>query len=169
MNPSKQEAPLNIIIVGAGIGGLATALGLRREGHNVRIFEKSKFGNEVGAAIVLPANIYSLLKRLGVDPEEHGSNTEDIRSFYTMKGDLMFEKDLTGYRGAARLIHSVDLHEALKGAAMAQGVQINLASPIKSVDPTAGFVTLNNGQSITADVVIGADDIRSVIRKFIIP
>jgi len=169
MYPSKQDSPLNIVIVGAGIGGLAAALGLRRQGHNVRILEKSKFGNEVGAAIVLPANIYGLLKRLGIDPEEHGSNTEDIRSFHTMKGDLMFVRDMTGYRGAARLIHRVDLHKALKGAALAQGVQINLASPVESVDPDAGSVTLSNGQSITADVVIGADGIHSVARKFIVP
>jgi salicylate hydroxylase len=169
MYPSKQESPLNIIIVGAGIGGLAAGLGLRRHGHKIRIFEKSKFGNEVGAAVVLPVNIYSLLKRLGIDPEEHGSNTENIRCMYTMKGELTFELDLTGYGGTARLIHRVDLHEALKGAAMAQGVEINLDSPVESVDPAEGSVTLGNGQRIMADVVIGADGIHSVVRKFIVP
>ncbi len=167
MDPIKQESPLNIIIVGAGIGGLAAGLGLRRQGHNVRIFEKSKFGNEIGAAVALPVNVHTLLKRLGVDPEEHGSNTEDIRTFYTRKGDIVYQSDLTGYNGAARLMHRVDLHEALKGAAVAQGVQISLASRVESVDPEEGSITLSNGQSMTADVVIGADGIHSVARKFI--
>jgi 2-polyprenyl-6-methoxyphenol hydroxylase-like FAD-dependent oxidoreductase len=167
MSVSQDNSPLNVVVVGAGIGGLAAALGLSREGHNVRIFEKSKFANEVGAAIVLPPNVYKVLKKLGVNPEDHGSNTEDIRSVYTMTGDLLYENDLTRYGGAARLIHRVDLHEALKGAALAEGVQIELDSPVESVDPTAPSVTLRNGQNIIADVVLGADGIHSVVRNHI--
>jgi 2-polyprenyl-6-methoxyphenol hydroxylase-like FAD-dependent oxidoreductase len=169
MEPNKQTFPLNISIVGAGIGGLAASLGLRREGHEVQVFEKSKFANEVGAAVVLPINVYGLLKRLGVNTEEHGSNTEDIRSFYSLKGDLIFENDLTGYGGAARLIHRVDLHEALKEAAMGQGVKIHLSSPVELVDVERASVTLSNGQVIVADAVIGADGLNSVARKSIVP
>jgi 2-polyprenyl-6-methoxyphenol hydroxylase-like FAD-dependent oxidoreductase len=168
MDQTKQ-LPLKISIVGAGIGGLAASLGLRQEGHEVQIFEKSKFANEVGAAVVLPANVYGLLKRLGVDTEGHGSNTEDIRGFYSLNGDLIFENDLTGYGGAARLMHRVDLHEALKEAAVARGVKISLSSPVESVDAEAGSVTLNTGQIITADAVIGADGLNSVVRKGIVP
>jgi 2-polyprenyl-6-methoxyphenol hydroxylase-like FAD-dependent oxidoreductase len=169
MKPNTQPSPLKVTIVGAGIGGLATALGLRMQGHNVQVFEKSKFGNEVGAAIVLPANVYGLLKKFGINPEEHGSNTEDIRSFYTLKGDLMFENDLTGHGGAARLIHRVDLHESLKEAAVASGVEIHLAHPVKSIDPERGTVTLSSGQSFTADAVIGADGVKSTVRTIVVP
>jgi salicylate hydroxylase len=169
MDSSKQGPPLNIIIVGAGIGGLAASLGLIREGHNVQVFERSKFANEVGAAVVLPVNVDGLLKRLGVNSEEHGANTEDVRSFYSLKGDLLFENDLTGYGGAAKLIHRVDLHEALKEAAIAHGVQIHLSSPIESVDAEAGSVTVGDGHTITADVVIGADGLHSVVRESVLP
>jgi 2-polyprenyl-6-methoxyphenol hydroxylase-like FAD-dependent oxidoreductase len=169
MSQTQESQPLRIIIVGAGIGGLTTALALRYEGHHVQIFEKSKFANEVGAAIALPANIYGILKRLGVNTEEHGSNTEDIRSFYTMKGDLVFEEDFTHMGGAARLIHRVDLHEALKEAAIAQGVTISLDSAVESVDPEAGSVTLKGGQNFSADVIIGADGVHSVLRNSVVP
>jgi salicylate hydroxylase len=169
MDPTKQVPPLSIIVVGAGIGGLATALGLRRQGHNVQIFEKSKFNNEVGAAIVLPGNVHNLLNKLGVNPEEHGSNTEDIRSFYTHTGVLMFENDLIGQGGTARLIHRVDLHETLKEAALASGVQIQLASPVQSIDPETGTVMLGSGETLKGDAVIGADGVHSVVRNFVVP
>jgi salicylate hydroxylase len=169
MDAANQPSPLHVIIVGAGIGGLATALGLRLQGHTVQILEKSKFANEIGAAIVLPANVYGLLKRLGVNPEEHGSNTEDIRSFYNLKGDLLLELDLTEHDGNARLIHRVDLHESLKEAAISSGVEIHLASPVQSVDPEKGVVTLNTGESFTADAIIGADGVHSVVRDCVVP
>jgi salicylate hydroxylase len=169
MDAATQPSPLHFIIVGAGIGGLATALGLRLQGHTVEILEKSKFANEIGAAIVLPANVYGLLKRLGVQPEEHGSNTEDVRSFHNLKGDLLFEIDLREHSGNARLIHRVDLHEALKEAAISSGVEIHLASPVQSVDPEKGSVTLSTGKSFTGDVVIGADGVHSVVRNCVAP
>jgi salicylate hydroxylase len=159
--------PLNVIVVGAGIGGLAAALGLRRAGHNIRIFEKSKFANEVGAALALPSNLDGPLKKLKFDPEEYGANTEDFRTFLTKDGHLIFENDLRGV--AARLIHRVDLHEALKEAVMGAGVEIRLSSQVTSVDPDCGSITLRNGEKFTADVVIGADGIHSVVRKYVVP
>jgi len=57
----------------------------------------------------------------------------------------------------------------LKGAAISQGVQINLASPIEFADSATGSVTLSNGQRVMADVIIGADGINSVVRKSIVP
>jgi 2-polyprenyl-6-methoxyphenol hydroxylase-like FAD-dependent oxidoreductase len=164
-----HNSGLNVIIVGAGIGGLASAIGLRQAGHTVNLFEKSKFGNEIGAAIVLPANVYHILKKLGVNPEEHGSNSEDIRNFHSEKGDLLAEHDFRGYGGTTRLIHRVDLHEALKGRATAHGIQINLSSPVENVDPETATITLANGEKFSGDVVIGADGIHSAIRKFIVP
>ncbi|KAL8926714.1 MAG: hypothetical protein Q9208_002788 [Pyrenodesmia sp. 3 TL-2023] len=44
---SDKSSPLKVLIAGAGIGGLAVAVGLRQQGHDVHIFEKSAFSDEV--------------------------------------------------------------------------------------------------------------------------
>ncbi|KFY34839.1 hypothetical protein V494_06418 [Pseudogymnoascus sp. VKM F-4513 (FW-928)] len=62
------SSPLNILIVGAGIGGLAAALTLRRAGHNVHIYERSGLNNEIGAAIHVAPNASRGLLALGLDP-----------------------------------------------------------------------------------------------------
>jgi salicylate hydroxylase len=166
---SPNKSILEIAIVGAGIGGLATGIGLRRAGHNVRVFEKSKFANEVGAAIVIPANVDGIMKKLGIDSEKHGANLENVRSFRSMNGDLMFEQDYTGQEAAGRLIHRVDLHEALKTSALSEGVEIILGSTVVAIDPTAATVALKTGALIKADAVIIADGVHSNNREFVDP
>jgi choline dehydrogenase-like flavoprotein len=69
-----EPRPLDIIIAGAGIGGLTAAIGLRQAGHHVQIFESSRFAKEVGAAIHLPPNVQTVLRRWGVNPDEFGAN-----------------------------------------------------------------------------------------------
>lgn len=65
--------PLNILIVGAGIGGLTAALGLRKNGHNVTVYEQSKLATDFGAAIMLSPNAHRILKRLGLDAIKDGA------------------------------------------------------------------------------------------------
>ena len=73
---SKSNAsPLRIIIIGAGIGGLATAVYLRQQGHHVTLLEQSRFANEVGAAMHLAPNANGLLRRIGVFAETIDANT----------------------------------------------------------------------------------------------
>lgn len=65
--------PLNILIVGAGIGGLTAALGLRKNGHNVTVYEQSKLATEFGAAVMLSPNAHGIFKRLGLDAVKDGA------------------------------------------------------------------------------------------------
>lgn len=74
MSDQNQSArPLNILIVGAGIGGLTAALGLRKNGHNVTVYEQSKLVTEFGAAVMLSPNAHGILKRLGLDAIKDGA------------------------------------------------------------------------------------------------
>jgi len=164
-----SKVPLEIAVVGAGIGGLAAALALRKQDHRVCVYEKSTFNNEMGAAIVLGPNTNSVFERLGVNVDDHGANTEDFRSFYTKDGHAIFEADLRLYGGLAKLIHRVDLHDALKAGVLKEGVEIKLGNPVESVDPESGILTLRNGETVEADAIIGADGIHSIVRKAVIP
>lgn len=70
---TEGDSRLKIIICGAGIGGLTAATALRRQGHQVDIYEQSQLANEVGAAIHMAPNATGVLKHLGVDPRDSGA------------------------------------------------------------------------------------------------
>jgi salicylate hydroxylase len=63
----SETKTLRCGIVGAGIAGLAAAIALRRAGHNVEVFERSTFKNEIGAAITLTPNANLILDHWGFD------------------------------------------------------------------------------------------------------
>jgi 2-polyprenyl-6-methoxyphenol hydroxylase-like FAD-dependent oxidoreductase len=63
--------------------------------------------------------------------------------------------------------HRITLHSALKDAALNAGVELKLSSPIAEVDPETGIVVLKDGSTDSADVVVGADGVHSVTRKYV--
>ena len=67
--PSAFKA-LNIAIIGAGLGGLSTALSLRRAGHDITIYERSSFAGEIGAGLSTASNGSKWLLPWGVDVEK---------------------------------------------------------------------------------------------------
>lgn len=93
----ETGARLRIGIVGAGIGGLCSAISLRQQGHEVfvseleypihrgltmiQIYESSRFATETGAAMHIPPNAYGLLLRMGINPGSFGANPcESVRA-----------------------------------------------------------------------------------------
>lgn len=168
---SGKSPPLKVLIAGAGIGGLAAAVGLRQQGHEVSMYEKSGFNNEVGAALTVPPNSDGLLKRLGLDPNENGGTREEWLTHFTEKGKVVTDVDFGKLRkffspNEAGTIHRIDLHEGLRDLALSLGVGIHLRNAVTSVDPEAGSITLEDGTTVTGDVVIGADGIHSKVRRF---
>lgn len=59
--------PLNVAIIGAGLGGLSAAIALRQQGHDVSIYERRDFGGEVGASLSVASNGSRFLEEWGVD------------------------------------------------------------------------------------------------------
>lgn len=111
---------LNVLVVGAGIAGLTTAISLRRAGHLVHVFERSCMNNEVGAAIYVPPNATRFLTAWGLDPFRWRfvkSRRVTFNDPATMEPKMTMSDEQTAPGiGGANLYysHRVDLHNALK-------------------------------------------------------
>ena len=84
-------APLKIIIIGAGIGGPAAAIGLARNGHNVTIYERSKSTSEVGYAFRITPNSDRCLKHLGIDTVAGGAVPANTARILDTEGRVVHE------------------------------------------------------------------------------
>src|SRR5437868_5815255 len=67
--PVMSRRPLRVVIVGAGIGGLAAAVALRQRGVEVSVYERSAKLEEVGAGIQVGPNAVKVLRALGLAEE----------------------------------------------------------------------------------------------------
>jgi salicylate hydroxylase len=182
IHPSRNIGMLKkdfqILIAGAGIGGLTAAACLLQHGFKVRVFEQASALGEVGAGIQSSANAVKVLYALGLRDalEEIAVRPEafEFRRFDT--AELMHRVPLGEVHRAAHgapyyHLHRADLHELLarKVAALDPDC-IVLNAKAQRVDESADSVTLQlaDGSSATGDVVIGADGIRSAIRAQIL-
>lgn len=173
---STSSTSLTVLIVGAGIGGLCAAIGLRQQGHHVTVVERSKLAEEVGAAIHIAPNCNSILHRLGLEPHDHGGVQLRGMTGFLADGSVSFSKDFSSlskkWKYSWDLIHRAHLHTALKKLAESSDgdgppVQLILGCGAESVDPQAAAVRLQDGRELEGDVVIGADGVGSVSRKAI--
>ena len=82
-------APLNIIIVGAGTGGLAVATGLARNGHQVTVYERLTSGSEVGYAFRITANSDRCLKHLDIDTVAGGAVAANSSRLFDAQGQVL--------------------------------------------------------------------------------
>ncbi|KAJ7808796.1 FAD/NAD(P)-binding domain-containing protein [Mycena olivaceomarginata] len=156
LNNSYQ--PLNISIVGTGIGGLTAAIALRKNGHNVQIFETAEIKTEIGAAVAVQANSLRVLDHLGVSKENlKGVPGKGYDAYYLGNNQLM-----------GLFCHRSDLYEELKRLATGEGegppAILRLGTTVVTSDPEQGTVTLKGGEIVDADCILGADGIHSCFR-----
>ncbi|KAJ7698830.1 FAD/NAD(P)-binding domain-containing protein [Mycena olivaceomarginata] len=158
---------LDICVVGAGLGGLAAAIALRQQGHRVQIFETSLSNSEIGAAITLTKNALRVLDHLGWNKDN--CKVVDSAGIIRLSADVA-PSTTSIFRGSegGYYCHRVDLHEELKRIAIGEGVgepvKIKLGCQVMACDPAEGTLTLKDEQTISADMILGADGIHSTIR-----
>ncbi|TDZ65231.1 3-hydroxybenzoate 6-hydroxylase 1 [Colletotrichum trifolii] len=172
LNADAHSRPMKVGIVGAGIGGLMAAITLLDNGHEVEIFEKSRFSKEVGAAISTPPNSSRILAHHGFDFDRSNATTSDYLIYYDDPKDLtqMIRLPMSGYEsefGAPwYLFHRVDLHDELRrmatepSPARPRVARLHLGTAVSSID-LHGTIHFSDGTSTRKDVVIAADGIRS--------
>jgi salicylate hydroxylase len=162
-------------IVGAGIGGITAALSLLREGAEVLLLEQSHDLREVGAGIQLSSNAVKVLSALGMEAEiaRRGVQAQAIQFADLDSGEVLFQTPLgeqSARRYGARFyqVHRADLLAALVSK-LPSGV-LRLNSQCVSFEQSEEDVTIRlaSGETVTSDVLIGADGIHSAIRSQLI-
>ncbi|KAJ7168673.1 FAD/NAD(P)-binding domain-containing protein [Mycena filopes] len=172
----NSPRPLNVAIVGAGLGGLAAAIALRRNGHRVRIFEASEAKSEIGAGITAQRNAVRVLEHLGYCQENVKPIHFDGAEIFNARTGVGRTATWLTPRAEGEsdiFCHRSDLYNELKRLATGDvgdgpPAQLLLGHKVLACDPDAGIITLNNGETTEADLVIGADGIRSVVRDGIL-
>ncbi|MEO8544520.1 MAG: FAD-dependent monooxygenase [Burkholderiaceae bacterium] len=164
-----------VLIAGAGIGGLAAALACQRAGASVRVFERAPEFGEVGAGIQIGPNVTRILHAWGLE--------EALARVAAFPDRLQVRSAATGCElgvlplGASALqrygapyatVHRADLHQLLLQALRGQGgVEPQNAAPLRSFESTAESVAvqLADGSRITGTALIGADGLWSQVRQ----
>lgn len=166
---------MKIAVIGAGMGGLTAALALARAGLEVAVLERSAALTELGAVITLAPNAVRVLDWLGVDVRPIGVSPRVQWTQHWQSGAVLKESargaDFAARHGGAGYyhIHRADLHASLAAAleAAAPG-SLRLGQALESVTP-AGEMRFADGTDSHADVVIGADGVRSAVRAALWP
>ncbi|WP_033295854.1 FAD-dependent monooxygenase [Amycolatopsis jejuensis] len=165
----KRSTP-EIAILGAGIGGLATAAALHRAGLAATVYEQAGQLTEVGAGLVVAPNAARLLRRLGVlEPLLRQAVRLEVGWEFRRwrDGSILSAEDLESscerlYGEHTYTVHRADLLAALENAVPT----IRLGKRCIALEERKGRPLLRfaDGDVVEADVVIGADGVHSVVR-----
>ncbi|MER7364926.1 FAD-dependent oxidoreductase [Nonomuraea wenchangensis] len=167
MQPSDLRN-LNIAIVGAGYAGAAAAKALSLLGATVNVYEQAGAVREVGAGIGLRPSTMDRFRQWGVFDAIAGvSSPSDYFEILTATSDPIAKEEwpeIATYGEKTHLIHRCDFIEALLGV-LPEGM-VHLGHKLESVEDEGdrARLTFANGRSVTADLVVGADGIKSVVR-----
>lgn len=155
----------NIAVIGGGIGGLTAALAFARKGAVVTVYEQADALTEVGAGIQITPNGARVLHRLmlGEALEAIGLQAQAAIPMDGVKGRPITRFDLRRQSPPYRFCHRAALIDLFARACAANGVTLRLGTRVERFSPDGAFVA--DGDKVTADLTIGADGIKSVVRS----
>ena len=164
------------LVVGAGIGGLAAGIALRRSGWDVRVFERAQEPREVGFGVGLAPNAMAALRELGVADAivDHGvipTSAEIRRTDGTVLRHLAGQLDPARVGNMPRIVLRPVLHGALLQALRSHGVTVegNRTAVRFEQDHARVRLHLADGTSAEGDILVGADGVGSTIRAQLHP
>jgi len=164
----------DVIVIGAGVGGLAAALSLLRAGQKVRLYEQVYSLGEVGAGLTITPNAGKALLYLGLGDALRAMGSTPpagvMRHFSSGKILLHMPQDKSEEKYGVPLyhVHRADLHNALRSAVDAlDPTCIRTGMALESLDSRTDGVRLRlqGGQETTADWLVAADGIHSRARS----
>ncbi|MFP8968418.1 FAD-dependent urate hydroxylase HpxO [Pokkaliibacter sp. CJK22405] len=164
---------LNIVIAGAGMGGLTMALALRRAGHQVRIFERTRELAPIGAAISIWSNGVRVLNALGLkDKLDAISGDMQQMSYYDKSGKVLTDFSLEPlYAQVKERAHPVAralLQDMLLEAVGSDTVTLGVSCEQVEEHSEGVTITLSSGEKIAADLLVAADGTHSQLRNYVV-
>lgn len=165
---------LKVIIVGAGMGGLTTALAMRQAGYSVEVYDRVRALRPAGAGISLWSNGVKVLNRLGLGnaiaaiggPMEQMAYCDGKTGAELTRFSLSPLVERVGQ--VPYPVARTDLQQMLLSAYGAEQVQLN--KRCVAIEQTADSATaiFEDGHRAIGDVVVGADGTHSVIRTHVV-
>jgi 3-hydroxybenzoate 6-monooxygenase len=170
--------PLNLLVAGGGIGGLAAAYVLARSGHQVTVLEQSHAFGEIGAGIQLGPNIFKMFEYLGLTEAVNrvaffptGLGMNDVRTGERVIRVPLGETALAEYGYPYGVIYRVDMHNVFLDACKAlPNVTLRTSAKVASFaqDASGVRVQLAGGETLKGDALIGADGLWSRVREAVV-
>jgi 6-hydroxynicotinate 3-monooxygenase len=164
---------LSVAIIGAGMGGLATAAALQRAGIDAQVYEQATQFTRLGAGIQIGCNAMTVMRQFGLEPVLRGEafyprswnnkeyDTGNVR-FDMVFGESAEEK----YHAPYLLGHRGDLHSALASAVDPSSIHLGHKVADFHQDADKGVtLTFANGKTVKADAVVAADGVHSMVKE----
>jgi 2-polyprenyl-6-methoxyphenol hydroxylase-like FAD-dependent oxidoreductase len=166
---SMEKQTLHVSIIGGGIGGLAAASVLQRQGMEVAVFERNPKLREIGAGLTLWANGVQVLRQLGL-ADALMAVSAHLTHFecWSRRGKRLGSMQLNTIErraGAPNLgIHRADLLRLLVGTVDPQSIHVHAHCVSFRSEQGTVISHFADGQQHQADLLVGADGLYSVIR-----
>jgi FAD-dependent urate hydroxylase len=164
---------LKVVIIGAGIGGLTTGIAMRQAGYQVEIYDRAQELRPAGAGISLWSNGVKVLNKLGLGEQlaaiggemnamEYRSHTDEPLSYV----DLLPLFEQVGQRPYP--VARTDLQTLLLEAFGPEHVHLGRSCVGVEQDEHTATALFEDGERVVADLVIGADGVRSAVRAYVV-
>ncbi|MEV0387846.1 NAD(P)/FAD-dependent oxidoreductase [Nonomuraea sp. NPDC050643] len=154
---------MRVIVIGAGVAGLALARGLLHAGHEVEVYEEAPELRTAGGSVTLWPGSTAILEELKADYSGIGRRLETMES-WARDGRRLLTIDLTvperRYGHPTVHVARSELVELL-----ADGVPVTYGAAAEHVVPERAEVRLAGGRTVRGDVLVGADGRRSAVRR----
>jgi 2-polyprenyl-6-methoxyphenol hydroxylase-like FAD-dependent oxidoreductase len=166
MNGSNRT---KAIVIGAGIGGLSTAIGLRRIGMDVTVYERMPELREVGSGLTLWVNAMRALEKLGAADEirSRGARVDEIANL-TWQGKTLKTLPISRigdkYDTPSYSIHRGELQSGLAKVLGTEHVEVGAQLTGFSQDASGVTARFADGREERGDLLVGADGINSAVR-----
>jgi len=166
---------LRIAVIGAGLGGPATAWLLQAAGHEVKVYEQSQGFSRIGAGINLSPNVMRVLDRIGIGRRlaQTGAKSTHWLSRAWNTGEVLLDYPLGAtaekrYGAPYMCVHRGDFHALLIECVPPGTIEFGKRLVDLEQKGTAVKLVFGDGTHAEADLVIGADGVRSRCRELLV-